>query len=241
MAVVYVRALRSGWQAGPRATLRARAVAARGAIIPMLLPVLLIGGIIAGIGTPTEMSSFAVVLGLLLAVGLYREVGLRGLWDLLTETNLLGGMIFFTFSGATLFSWALSLEGVPDAVASALEALGPQLFLPAVIAITVVLGALLESIVTVIILGPLLLPVALQLGVDPLQYGIVLIEAFGIGSIIPPVGLALYIACAICRTEVHRTVRPITGYLVVLCAGLLLVAAVPWITLVLPHAAHFTG
>ncbi len=241
MAVVYLRALRSGWQAGPRATLRARVVAARGAVIPMMLPVLLIGGIVAGIGTPTEMSSFAVVLGLLLAAGLYREVGLRGLWGLLTETNLLGGMIFFTFAGATLFSWALSLEGVPDAVASALEALGANLFLPAVIAITIVLGALLESIVTIIILGPLLLPVALQLGVDPLQYGIVLIEAFGIGSIIPPVGLALYIACAICRTEVHRTVRPVAGYLVVLCAGLLLVAAVPWITLVLPRAAHFAG
>ena len=90
------------------------------------------------------MSSFAVVLGLVIAAGLYRELGLRGLWDLLTETNLLGGMIFFTFAGATLFSWALSLEGVPDAVAAALEALGAQLFLPAVIAITIVLGALLD-------------------------------------------------------------------------------------------------
>ena len=239
MVVVYFRALHSGWQPSPRANMRIRLVAARGAIIPMLLPVLLIFGIVAGIGTPTEMSSFAVVLGLLVAVGLYREIGPREFWGVLTETNLLGGMVFFTFAGATLFSWSLSLEGVPDAVASALEGLGAHLFLPAVIAITIVLGALLESIVTVIILGPLLLPVALQLGVDPLQYGIVLIEAFGIGSIIPPVGLALYIACAICGTEVHRTVRPVSVYLVVLCAGLLLVAAVPWITLVLPRAAHF--
>jgi len=239
MAVVYFRALQSGRQPGPRASIRARLVAARGAAIPMLLPVLLIGGIVYGIGTPTEMSSFAVMLGLLVAVGLYREVGPRDFWNVLTETNLLGGMIFFTFAGATLFSWALSLEGVPDAVAGALEGLGAHAFLPAVIAITIVLGALLESIVTVIILGPLLLPVALQLGFDPLQYGIVLIEAFGIGSIVPPVGLALYIACAICRTEVHRTVRPVAAYLVVLCAGLLLVAAVPWITLVLPRAAHF--
>jgi C4-dicarboxylate transporter, DctM subunit len=240
MVVVYFRALHSGWQAAPRAMTRTRLIAARGAIIPMLLPVLLIGGIVGGIGTPTEMSSFAVVLGLLVAVGLYREVGPREFWDVLTETNLLGGMIFFTFAGATLFSWALSLEGVPDAVAGALEGLGKTMFLPAVIAITIVLGALLESIVTVIILGPLLLPVALQLGVDPLQYGIVLIEAFGIGSIIPPVGLALYIACAICGTEVHHAARPVSVYLIVLCAGLLLVAAVPWITVVLPHAAHFT-
>jgi C4-dicarboxylate transporter DctM subunit len=67
----------------------------------------------------------------------------------------------------------------------------------------------------------------------------VLIEAFGIGSIVPPVGLALYIACAICRTEVERTVRPLAGYLAVLCAGLLIVAALPWITLVLPDAFNF--
>jgi TRAP-type C4-dicarboxylate transport system permease large subunit len=72
-----------------------------------------------------------------------------------------------------------------------------------------------------------------------LQYSIVLIEAFGIGSIIPPVGLALYIACAVCETEVDRTVRPLSYYLAVLCLGLLLVAAVPWITLVLPTAFHF--
>jgi TRAP-type C4-dicarboxylate transport system permease large subunit len=148
-------------------------------------------------------------------------------------------MIFFTFSGATIFSWALALEGVPQAVASGLGSLGATAFLPAMIAITVLLGAVLESIVTVIILGPLLLPVAELLGIHPLQFGIVLIEAFGIGSIIPPVGLALYIACAICQTQVDRAARPLLWYLAVLSAGLLVVAFIPWITLVLPEAFHF--
>jgi len=205
------------------------------------MPVLLIGGIVAGIGTPTEISSFAVVYGLLLGMGLYRQIGLRSLWQVLTEASLMSGMIFFTFSGATVFSWALSLEGVPDLVAANLRTLGATAFLPAVILITIVLGAVLESIVTVIILGPLLLPVAIDLGVDPRQYGIVLIEAFGIGSIVPPVGLALYIACSICETDVDRTTRPLLVYLVVLCLGLLLVAFVPWITLVLPERFHFNG
>ncbi len=205
------------------------------------MPILLIGGILAGIGTPTEISSFAVVYGLLLGVGLYRQIGLGDLWRVLTEASLMSGMIFFTFSGATVFSWALSLEGVPDLVASALRGLGPTAFLPAVILITIVMGAVLESIVTIIILGPLLLPVAVQLGIDPRQYGIVLIEAFGIGSIVPPVGLAVYIACSICQTDVDRTTRPLLLYLVVLCLGLLLVAFVPWITLVLPDRFHFNG
>ncbi len=221
--------------------MRERGRSLRAAILPLLMPVVLIGGIVGGLGTPTEISSFAVAYGLLLAAGLYRMVGPRSLWQLLTEANLLSGMIFFTFAGATLFSWALSLEGVPDALAAALTALGAHLFLPAVIVITILLGAVLESIVTVIILGPLLLPVAQQLGIDQLQFGIVLIESFGVGSIIPPIGLALYIACAIFRVEVHQTFRPVGRYLVVLCVGLLIVASVPWITDFLPHAFHFAG
>jgi tripartite ATP-independent transporter DctM subunit len=239
MAVVYLRALRSGRKPTTRAALSHRLATGRRAVVPLAMPVLLIGGIVAGLGTPTEVSSFAVVYGLAVGIAIYRQIGAASLWEIATEASLLSGMIFFTFSGATLFSWALSLEGVPDIVASGLGALGPHLFLPAVIVITILLGAVLESIVTIIILGPLLLPVALQLGVDPLQYSIVLIEAFGIGSIIPPVGLALYIACAICETGVDRTARPLAGYLAVLCLGLLIVAAVPWITLVLPHAFHF--
>ena len=239
MVMVYWRAVRSGRRPTPRASTAERLHAGRQAAIPLLMPVLLVGGIVGGLGTPTEISAFAALYGLLLGAGLYRNIGWSSLWQVMTETNLLGGMIFFTFSGATLFSWALSLEGVPDLVASALGSLGAHAFLPAVILVTILLGAVLESIVTVIILGPLLLPVAVQLGIDPLQYGIVLIEAFGIGSIVPPVGLALYIACAICRTEVERTVRPLSGYLAVLCAGLLLVAAVPGITTVLPNAFNF--
>ncbi len=241
MVVVYIRALMSGAPAAPAATRATRLNAALQAVVPLLMPVLLIGGIVAGIGTPTEISSFAVVYGLLLGMGLYRQIGLRSLWQVLTEASLMSGMIFFTFSGATVFSWALSLEGVPDLVAANLRTLGATAFLPAVILITIVLGAVLESIVTVIILGPLLLPVAIDLGVDPRQYGIVLIEAFGIGSIVPPVGLALYIACSICETDVDRTTRPLLVYLVVLCLGLLLVAFVPWITLVLPERFHFNG
>jgi C4-dicarboxylate transporter DctM subunit len=239
MVVVYLRALRSGRKPTARASTAARLTAGRRAVTPLLMPVFLIGGIVSGLGTPTEISSFAVIYGLLIGIGLYRQIGARSLWQLTTETSLLSGMIFFTFSGATLFSWALSLEGVPDMVASGLGSLGKIAFLPAVIGITILLGAVLESIVTIIILGPLLLPVAIQLGIDPLQYSIVLIEAFGIGSIVPPVGLALYIACAVCETEVDRTVRPLGTYLIVLCLGLLVVAAVPWITLVLPTAFHF--
>ncbi len=241
MLLVHLRARLAGLQPGERAPIRSMARSGVVAFVPMLMPVVLVGGIVSGIGTPTEVSSFAVMYGLAVGTLLYRQLDARGLWEVLTESALLSGMIFFTFAGATLFSWALTLGGVPDAIAGALGELGRGGFLPAVIAITVVLGALLESVVTVVILGPLLLPVATLLHVDPLQFGVVLIEAFGIGSIVPPVGLALYIACAICRSDVDSTTRPLLWFLTVLLLGLLLVAAVPWITLVLPAAFHMAG
>jgi TRAP-type C4-dicarboxylate transport system permease large subunit len=96
------------------------------------------------------------------------------------------------------------------------------------------MGALLESFVTIVILSPLLLPVALQLGINPLQYGIIMTESFGIGSILPPIGIALYVACAICGAQVERASRPLLWYLLVMFAGLMLVVWVPWITTVLP-------
>jgi len=174
-----------------------------------------------------------VLYGLALGL-LYRRFRWTDMWTVLTGATLLNGMIFFTVSAATIFSWAMTLEGVTTAIASAVAGLGPLMFLPAVILITILMGAVLESFVTIVILAPLLLPVALQLGVNPLQYGIIMTEAFGIGSILPPIGIALYVACAICGARVELASKPLFRYLAVMIAGLLLVAFIPWITTVLP-------
>jgi TRAP-type C4-dicarboxylate transport system permease large subunit len=186
------------------------------------------------------VSTFAVVYGLVLGV-LYRKFSLRDMWAVLSESSILSGMIFFTLAGSTIFSWALSVEGVPQAIASAVGDLGASLFFPVVILLTILMGALLESLVTIVILGPLLLPVAAQFGINPLQYGMVMVEAFGIGCILPPIGIALYVACTICRTTVEQAMKPLFWYLVVMCMALLLVASVPWITTVLPNAFNMKG
>ena len=101
------------------------------------------------------------------------------------------------------------------------------------------MGAVLESFVTIIILGPILLPVAIQLGINPLQYGIILVESFGIGSILPPIGIALYVSCAICGAKVELATKPLIWYLAVMFIGLIFVAYVPWITTVLPSLFNF--
>jgi TRAP-type C4-dicarboxylate transport system permease large subunit len=142
-------------------------------------------------------------------------------------------------SAATIFSWALTLEGVTTAIANTVASFGAATFLPAVVIITVLLGSLLESFVTIIIIAPLLLPVAIQLGINPLHYGIVMAESFGIGVILPPIGIALYVACAICGAKVERAMKPMLCYLLVLLVGLVVVVYVPGLTSFLPNLLGF--
>lgn len=238
MLTVRVRATFARWKPKPRAAVQEVMRTGRRAVLPLLIPVILIGGIIGGLGTPTEVSTFAVIYSLVLGL-VDRKINVRNFWSCLTSASVLNGMIFYTVSAATIFSWALTLEGVTTAIASTIAGFGHAAFLPAVIGITILMGTMLESFVTIIILAPLLLPVALQLGIDPLQYGIVMTEAFGIGIILPPIGIALYVACAISGAQVERASKPLLWYLPVLLAGLILVMLVPGITTVLPKWLNF--
>jgi tripartite ATP-independent transporter DctM subunit len=238
MVMVRYRARSAPWRLSPKASRGEIARTGRRAILPLMIPVILIGGIVGGIGTPTEVSTFAVLYSLALGLG-YRRIDGRKLWSCLTSATLLNGMIFYTVSAATIFSWALTLEGVTTAIAATIAGLGKVLFLPAVIAITILMGTMLESFVTIVILAPLLLPVAQQLGIDPLQYGIIMCEAFGVGIVLPPIGIALYVACAISGAQIEKASKPLLWYLPVLIAGLALATLFPSITTVLPNLLNF--
>ncbi len=238
MVTVRVRATFADWKPTPKASRSEIIRTGRLAFMPLMIPVILIGGIVGGVGTPTEVSTFAVLYSLALGLA-YRKITLRNFWSSLTGASLLNGMIFYTVSAATIFSWALTLEGVTTAIAATVAGLGATAFLPAVIVITILMGTMLESFVTIIILAPLLLPVAQQFGIDQLQYGIIMTEAFGIGIILPPIGIALYVACAISGAQIEKASKPLLWYLPVLMAGLLLVTYVPTITTILPTLLKF--
>jgi len=238
MILVRVRASFAGWAPTPRATRAEVRAAGKRAILPLMMPVILIGGIAGGFGTPTEVSTFAVIYALALGLG-GKKINRQNFWETLGQASLLNGMIFFTVSAATIFSWALTLEGVTTAIANTVASFGAATFLPAVVIITVLLGSLLESFVTIIIIAPLLLPVAIQLGINPLHYGIVMAESFGIGVILPPIGIALYVACAICGAKVERAMKPMLCYLLVLLVGLVVVVYVPGLTSFLPNLLGF--
>ncbi len=212
------------------------------AVIPFSMPALLFAGIFSGFATPTEISAFAVGYGLLVAIVGYREVGVRAFWKMVTEASTVSAMVLFTLAAAQTFSWVLSAaqlpHGLAELVASWKDSAG--IFLIASIIALVILGSLLEGLPALLILAPLLLPIAPELGVSPLHYGMILLIAMGIGAFLPPLGVGFYIACAVARAPMARSSMIMIPYVVVLLIGLLVVAFVPWFTLALPQLLGFT-
>jgi tripartite ATP-independent transporter DctM subunit len=207
-------------------------------ILPFSMPALLFAGILTGFATPTEISAFAVAYGLVLAAIVYREVNLRALARVAADASTVAAMVLFTLAAAQTFSWALSAAQLPNALAALVFSWRNNivLFLVASIVVLVVLGSLLEGLPALLILAPLMLPIASRLGISDLHYGIVLLIAMGIGAFLPPLGVGFYIACAIARAPMGRAARMMVPYTIVLLAGLLVVTFVPWFTLSLPRA-----
>jgi tripartite ATP-independent transporter DctM subunit len=205
------------------------------AIPGLVLPVVLIGGIVGGVATPTEVSSFAVLYGLVLVL-VYRT-SMRSLWDTVSLSLTTAGMVLFLLSSASAFSWLLAYAQIPQDVANWITAhIGHSwMFLLLSIVALVVFGAVLEGAAAIIILAPLLLPVATHFGINGIQYGLVLIISMGIGTHLPPVGIGMYVACGSMDVPVERVTRRFLSYLGVLIIGVLAIAFVSAFTLVLPH------
>lgn len=153
------------------------------------------------------------------------------------------GAIMLILSTANVLSWILASQGVGDALARWLGELsgGPTIFLLLTIALLVVMGAAMEGCPALILCAPLLLPIGRRLGLIPLHDGIVLVVAMGVGVFSPPIGVGLYIARAICRARIEETVREYLPYPVVLLAAVIVIAFVPWFTLVPPWTLHLSS
>ena len=240
MLLISVRARIANAPRAARASRSTLGRAALGAVLPLLMPLILFGGILFGIATPTEVSSFAVLYGIALAF-FYREMDLRGLGRTVVDSAALSGMVLFILAAASAFSWVLTTASLPQHLVELLHGVNDSslVFLVGSIALLIAAGTLLEGLPALNVLAPLLLPIAVQLGISPLHYGIVLVIAMGIGAFMPPAGVGFYVCCAIQRTEVEPASRAMMPYLGVLIAGLLVVAFVPALTLVLPHAFGF--
>ncbi len=214
-----------------------RLAAIPAAILPLAMPVLMVSGIKFGIATPTEVSTFAVLYGLALAVLVYRAVPFRKVFPLAMECAGTAGMVLFVLASAASFAWTLTAANLPQHLVGLLDAAGHNsyVFLAGSIVMLILIGSLLEGLPALIILAPLLMPIATQFGINGVQYATVLLLAMGVGAFMPPVGVGFYVACAVAESRVERSAREMVPYLVVLVLSIGLIAFVPWITLSVPR------
>ncbi len=237
MAYIWVDARRSGLAPSARASLRELGRTLGDALIPLGLPVIIFGGILGGVVTPTEAAAIAVFYSAIVGLFVYREIRWAQLPGILIQSAVVTAAVCFLLGVAAVVAWVLAVEQVPVRLLGAMQAAsaGPVMFLVFSALLFIVLGAVLEGLPAVVILLPTFLPAVKQLNIDLVHYSIVVVAATGIGLFLPPVGVGFFISCGIAGISVDRAVRPMLPYIVFLCLGLLLVILFPWLTLVLPR------
>ena len=203
----------------------------------LLMPFIILGGIYAGVFTPTEASVIAVVYGLAIGLFVYRELSWRELLPVFSKSMVATSLIMMIVGYAAIFGYVLTIEQVPQDLGKAIASVShnPIVFMLLVNVLLFVAGTALEALVTIILLGPILAPVAASFGIDPIHFGIVMIVNVAIGMLTPPVAVNLVVVCKIANLRMSQLTRPVCMYLGVLTVDVLIISYVPAISTWLPQ------
>ena len=203
------------------------------ALPAIALPFLIRAAVVEGVATATEVSTIGIVYSVICGLLIYRQFDLRRIFPILIDTACLSGAILLIIGAATGMAWALTQSGFSLLITQIMNDLdgGATIFLLVSILVFVILGSVLEGIPAIVLFGPLLFPVARQLGIHEVHYSMVVILSMGIGLFAPPLGVGYYAACAIGKVNPDEGVKPIIGYLIALLIGIVLVAFIPWLSI----------
>ncbi|MBV9532391.1 MAG: TRAP transporter large permease subunit [Bradyrhizobium sp.] len=198
----------------------------------LLLPFVIRAAVVQGVATATEVSTIGIVYAIIVGLLIYRRFPLNRIYPMLVTTAGLSGAILLIIGAATGMAWALTQSGFSGTLAAALKSLpgGAPVFLIVSSLAFVVLGSVLEGIPAIVLFGPLMFPIARQVGVHEVHYAMVVVLSMGIGLFAPPFGVGYYAACAISQIHPNEGIRPIIGYILALIVGLAFVIAIPWIS-----------
>ncbi|GGY05442.1 TRAP transporter large permease subunit [Massilia dura] len=226
-----------------RATWSERLVAFRKSAWGLLLIVIVMGGIYSGMFTPTEAAAMAAVYAFLIAVFVYKDLRLRQVGKVLLDSASMSAMLLYIITNAMLFSFLMTSESIPQEMAAWLTAqgLGPVAFLLVVNLILLAAGNFMEPSSIVLIMAPILFPVAVALGIDPVHFGILIVVNMEVGMCHPPVGLNLYVASGITKMGISELTVAVLPWLMTMLGFLMLVTYVPQISLWLPELIYGKG
>ncbi|WP_422124347.1 TRAP transporter large permease [Planococcus sp. X10-3] len=237
IVTVYIVAKKRQYPREEKKTLKEILVAFKEAFLALLMPVIILGGIYGGIFTPTEAAGIAVGYAFIVGVFIYREIKLKELLSIFIQSSIVTSVIMFIIASAGLFGWILTREGIPQDVAGFLTGISdnPIIFLLIINVFLLIVGMFMETNASVIILTPLLLPVALQLGIDPIHFGIIMIVNLALGMCTPPLGVNLFIAAQIANIRLDQITRGMVPFYFAVLIALILITYIPQITLFLPN------
>jgi tripartite ATP-independent transporter DctM subunit len=236
MAAVYIISKRRGYPVEARATLRQLFTAVRGALLPLLAPVIIIGGTLGGLFTPTEAGAVACFYSLVLGIFVYREISWRDLPDILWTTVVHSVRVLFIIAAAGFFGWLLVHKRIPDSLISGILAFSSDavMIIALVTFVLLVLGLFLEGVAVIVITVPLFMPVITHIGMDPVQFGLLMIMCSMIGLLTPPVGMVLFAVSSVSGVRVGELVSELWPLLIALCIVTLMVAYIPAVSTWLP-------
>ncbi|SAL44629.1 TrapT dctQ-M fusion permease, dicarboxylate transport [Caballeronia cordobensis] len=202
------------------------------ALPALALPFVIRAAVVEGVATATEVSTIGIAYAVLAGLLIYRRFEWMRLKPMLIDTAALSGAILLIIGAATSMAWALTQSGFSGQLARAMAALpgGGWMFMAASILVFIVLGSVLEGIPAIVLFGPLMFPIAREMGINDVHYAMVVILSMGVGLFAPPFGVGYYSACAVSRIHPDEGMKPIIGYIAALIVGLIVVAAVPWIS-----------
>jgi C4-dicarboxylate transporter DctM subunit len=210
-------------------------------ILPILMIIIILGGIYGGIFTPTEAASVAVVYGFIVSFFIYKELKIEDIPTVLLNTAALSGVVLLVLATASMFSFILTFERIPHALAQIIVTYADNWisFIILVHIVFLMLGMIMDALPAIIVLMPIFVPVAVSLGMEPIHLGILVAANVGIGMITPPVGICLFVACGISKTPIGSVVKPLLPFLVFLVLTLVIITMFPQITLFLPRLLGF--
>ena len=199
----------------------------------LAMPVMVLSGIYLGLFSPTEAGGVACLYAILLARYAYRTLGWREILDAAADSALLTGQILIILASAAVFAWVLTVQGVPQALVAWVEssALSPLAFLLVVNVLLLLLGCVIDPTSAILVLTPILLPIVLDLGIDPIHFGIVMTVNLSIGMFTPPFGLNLFVAQSVMGAELTELYRGVAGFFAVQTAALLVITYIPQLSL----------
>lgn len=243
MAMAYLVAKREGLPTEKRASLPEVARGAFRAIPPMLMPVIILGGILSGIFTATESAVVAVVYGAFLSMAVYRELHLRDVPRLLVTSAKLTGMVMLVVGMCMTFAWIVTIERIPQTITEWMVGVSrePWVFLVLANLLLLLVGMFIDATPAIITFTPILFPVAVKLGVDPVHFGVVMVANLGVGFVTPPVGSCLFVASAIGGVKVDQVIRPLLPFIGVMIVALVLITYWPSMTLFIPRVLGYRG